>query len=113
MPASFFRFDGWVKSANGPAIAGALVYICTQPANTTQATDPVTGALVSTWFPTPLAAIFSDVNGLVPITQPLQTDGFGHYNFYGPNGVPYTIVIMTGGRVQQVYEDQVPMGATV
>lgn len=112
MPASFFRFDGWVKSANGPAIAGANVYVCTQPANTTQATDPVTGTPVSTWYPTPLASIFSDVNGLVPVTQPLQTDGFGHYDFYAAARA-YTIVIMTGGRVQQFYTDQVPMGATI
>ena len=113
MSAAFCRFDGWVKSANGPAINGANVYVCLQPANTTQATDPVTGVPVSTWFPTPLANIFSDVNGLVPITQPIQTDGFGHYNFYAANGVAYTIVIMTSGRVQQVYTDQVPMGATI
>lgn len=109
---SLYRTDGWVKSANGPAIAGASVFVCTQPANIVQATDPVTGVPVSTWTPTPLASIFSDVNGLVPITQPIMTDGLGHYNFYATAN-RYSIVVMASGRVQQSYVDQVPMGASV
>jgi hypothetical protein len=49
--------------------------------------------------------IFSDPNGLVPITQPIITDGFGHYDFYTTPGV-YTVVIGLGGIVQEVLPDQ-------
>lgn len=90
--AKFYRNDGWVKNALGQAIAGALVYVCTQPSNT---------AFVP---PDPLASIFSDVNGLVPITN-CTTDGFGHYFFYALSGF-YTVVVVNGGNVQQVYPDQ-------
>jgi hypothetical protein len=52
-----------------------------------------------------LAFIFSDVNGLVPITQPIITDGFGHYDFYAAQGL-YTLVVGLGGVISQVYPDQ-------
>src|ERR1700689_940438 len=103
--ATYFRNDGWVKSSLGPAIPGAQIYVCTQPANVTPPTavrnGPVTGAFV----PSPLAFIFSDPNGLVPIAQPLISDGFGHYDFYTLPGV-YTVVIANGAIIQQVYTDQ-------
>lgn len=90
---SVIRNDGWVKSATGPAVPGAQIYICTQPAN------------VGSAPPTPLATIYSDPNGLVPITQPILTDGFGHYDFYIAPGT-YTLVVALGGVIQQVYADQ-------
>ena len=91
---AFFRSDGWVKSALGAAVPGAQIYICApQPAN------------VDFLPPTPLATIYSDPNGLVPITQPILTDGFGHYDFYTVPGI-YTIVVVNAGQVQQVYPDQ-------
>ena len=90
---NYFRMDGWVKAATGAAIPGAQIYVCTQPANAV--------ALP----PSPLANIFSDVNGLVPITQPILTDGFGHYDFYA-QAAAYTIVVGFAGQVQQVYPDQ-------
>jgi len=96
---NYFRMDGWVKSAQGPAIPGAQIYVCTQPANTV--------ALP----PSPLANIFADVNGLVPITQPILTDGFGHYDFYAQAAV-YTIVVGFGGVVQEFYPDQSLGGAS-
>lgn len=99
MATNYFRTDGWVKTAQGPAVPGAQIYICTQPANSTVLP------------PTPLANIFSDVNGLVPITQPIITDGFGHYDFYAAAAV-YTIVVGLGGIVQQVYVDQSVGGAS-
>lgn len=99
MATNYFRMDGWVKSAQGPAVPGAQIYVCTQPANTVSLP------------PTPLANIFSDVNGLVPITQPIITDGFGHYDFYASAAV-YTIVVGLGGVVQQVYPDQSIGGAS-
>ena len=99
--ATFYRADGWVKSVLGQAIAGASIYICLQP------TD---AAYVP---PVPLAAIFSDPAGLVPILQPIITDGFGHYDYYAASGVPYTEVVVNAGKIQQVYQDQIPMGATL
>ena len=90
---AYFRSDGWVKSVLGQAIAGAQIYVCTQPAD------------VSYVPPIPQAAIYSDSEGLLPITQPLATDGFGHYDFYVAYGT-YTVVVVTGGNIQQVYPDQ-------
>ena len=90
---ALFRSDGWVKSALGQAIAGAQVYVCAQPTDTTFVP------------PEPLVSVFSDPNGVTPIVQPVSTDGFGHYDFYVSQGT-YTIVVVTGGKVQQVYEDQ-------
>ena len=90
---TLFRSDGWVKSVVGPAIPGAQVYVATQPANVAFAP------------PSPLASIYSDPNGLVPITQPVITDGFGHYDFYILPGT-YTVMVALGGVIQQVYPDQ-------
>ena len=95
---SLFRFDGWVRNVLGQALAGVQVYVCTQPANTTDIP------------PSPLASVFSDVNGLLPITQPISSDGFGHYDFYVASGF-YTIVEVIGGTIKQVYPDQSPMGS--
>src|SRR5271157_83843 len=89
---TLFRSDGWVKTVLGQAIAGASVYVCTQPAN-----------LVNP--PTPLASIFADPLGNEPITQPVPTDGFGHYDFYVAYGT-YTVVIVNGGNIQAIYPDQ-------
>ena len=90
---NYFRSDGWVKTTLGPAIPGAQVFVCTQPANTNSAP------------PSPLANIYADNAGLVPIAQPMLTDGFGHYDFYAEAGV-YTLVIAYAGTIQEVYPDQ-------
>lgn len=91
--ASFYRYDSWVKTALGPAVPGAQIFVCTQPANSNQVP------------PTPLALIYSDPNGLVPIAQPIITDGFGHVDFYALPGL-YTVIVANGGIIQQVYPDQ-------
>lgn len=90
---TIFRSDGWVKSVLGQAIAGAQIYVCTQPADVTFVP------------PEPLATIYSDPAGAFPITQPIATDGFGHYDFYVAFGT-YTVIVVTGGKIQQVYPDQ-------
>lgn len=90
---TYFRNDGFVKSTLGPAVPGAQIYVATQPAN--DASLP----------PSPLANIYSDPDGLVPITQPILTDGFGHYDFYVLPGT-YTIVVGLSGQIQQIYPDQ-------
>lgn len=91
--ANYFRSDGWVKSALGPAVPGSQIYVCLQPAN------------IASLPPSPLANIFSDPRGLVPLTQPIISDGFGHYDFYAQAGV-YTLIVGLGGIIQQVYPDQ-------
>jgi hypothetical protein len=48
--------------------------------------------------------IYSD-EGLTPITQPVLTDGFGHYDFYVLPGL-YTLAVYYGNALQQVYVDQ-------
>src|SRR5271166_774728 len=90
---NLFRTDGWVKTTLGPAVPGAQVWVCTQPANIVSAP------------PSPLAPIFADPAGNMTITQPILTDGFGHYDFYAVAGV-YTLVVAFGGLIQQVYSDQ-------
>jgi hypothetical protein len=99
--ATLYRADGWVKTVQGQAIAGAQVYICLQPAD------------ISYVPPVPLASIFADQAGATPITQPIFTDGFGHYDYYAASGIPYTEVIVNNGSVQIFYPDQIPMGATL
>ena len=90
---TFFRSDGWVKATTGAAVPGAQIYVATQPANVAFAP------------PSPLATIYSDPDGLVPITQPILTDGFGHYDFYVLPDT-YTVVVALGGTIQQIYPDQ-------
>jgi hypothetical protein len=94
MATNYFRADGWVKSANGQAIAGAQIYVCSpQPAN------------IGTVPPSPLATIYSDPLGADPITQPIIADGFGHYDFYALPML-YTLVIVNTGIEQVYYPDQ-------
>lgn len=93
MALNYFRYDSWTKTTLGPAIPGAQIYVCLEPANVNSAP------------PSPLASVFSDPNGLVPITQPILTDGFGHADFYALPGL-YTVVVAYGGIIQQVYPDQ-------
>jgi len=90
--SNYYRNDGWVKTTLGPAVAGAQVWVATQPAN--DAALP----------PSPLALIYSD-DGLTPIVQPIITDGFGHYDFYTLPGL-YTVIIAYNGVIQQSYPDQ-------
>lgn len=93
-----FRKDGSINSAQGPALQGIIVYVCTQPAVTN--TNP----------PSPLATIYSDNAGLNVINQavtPLQSDGLGNWFFYAATGV-YTIVLFDPiGRIPTtVFPDQ-------
>lgn len=76
-----FRGQGSVNSAQGPALDGVDVYVCTQPV--TSAPDVIP--------PTPLATIFADAAGTIPLANPVQSDGLGNWFFYAATGV-YTIV---------------------
>src|ERR1039458_382497 len=89
---TLFRFEGWVKTPLGPAVAGAQIFVCSQPVNTL-------------FPPTPQVQLFSDPAGQVPLSQPVYTDGFGHYAFYLAPTVS-TLVVAISGLIQQVYPDQ-------
>ena len=101
---NYYRSDGWVKTSQGPAIPGAKIYVCLQPANVTPPITPPRTLPVPWVGPNPQALIYSDA-GVTPIVQPIITDGFGHYDFYTLPGL-YTVVVMFGGKVQQFYIDQ-------
>jgi hypothetical protein len=76
---SAFRFDGSINSAGlGTACEGVLVYVLTQPANTT------------VFPPTPLASLFTDSTGVTPLANPVTTDGNGNFFFYAATGT-YTL----------------------
>jgi hypothetical protein len=81
--STFFRRDGSVNAANGFALTGVEVYVCTQPNSLSPTNLPIP--------PSPLATIYSDNAGADPITQPILTDGLGNYDFYAPTGT-YSIV---------------------
>jgi hypothetical protein len=75
------RDDRWITDTQGRALSGAQVWYCTQPAST--ASLP----------PSPLAAVFADLGGNTPVTQPLVTDGFGHVYGYLNDTLLYTVVV--------------------
>ena len=101
--SNYYRNDGWVKNVQGAAVPGAQVYVLNQPANV-QAPIPPPRTTPVPFVPNPQALIYSD-QGLTPITQPVITDGFGHYDFYVLPGL-YTVAIYFGGKLQNFYIDQ-------
>jgi hypothetical protein len=93
--AAVYRKDGTVINAIGEAIAGALVYVCTQPAST--AAIP----------PSPLAVLFADPNGAIPLANPVVVDGNGNFFFYATPGSYTHVYFDTFNRIPtQVYPDQ-------
>ena len=85
------RLDRVVQTAQGQAIAGALVYFLTQPADV----DTLT----------PLASVYSDTSGTAA-GNPQVTDGLGQIGCYLDNTQLYTIVVEAPQIQQQVYPDQ-------
>jgi hypothetical protein len=83
MPA-FFRRDDWVTDAMGNALSGANVWVTSQPSNPAHF---IKGKFVP---PSPLVQIYGDAFGMTPLTQPVQTDGYGHAFYYVASGT-YTI----------------------
>jgi hypothetical protein len=100
---NFYRSDGWVKLVSGQAVSGAQVYILKQPANVVAPITPPR-TLPIPFVPNPQVQVYSDA-GFTPVSQPIITDGFGHYDFYTLPGL-YTVAIFTGGKLQQYYIDQ-------
>jgi hypothetical protein len=85
------RVDRVVQTAQGQAVAGALVYFLTQPANVTTLT--------------PLATVFSSAGG-APGSNPQVTDGLGQIGCYLDNAPLYTVVVVSPFLDTQVYPDQ-------
>jgi hypothetical protein len=75
------RDDRYLTDAQGRALAGAQVYYCLQPANT------------SSLPPSPLASVYTDTGGDAG-TNPVITDGFGHSVAYLDNSQLYTVVLV-------------------
>jgi hypothetical protein len=92
--STYYRRDDWVQDAMGNAQSGVSVYVCSQPANT------------SSIPPSPLATIYSDNAGADPITQPVETDGYGHAFFYAAQGT-YTIVYFSPQIQEVILVDQI------
>jgi hypothetical protein len=92
---TYYRAQGTVNTAQGPAVSGCEVYICTQPATTT--TIP----------PSPLASLYTDSTGATPLAQPVLTDGLGNWFAYTATGT-YTIVFYDpNGRIPTtIFPDQ-------
>lgn len=88
---ALLRRDDTVQDATGRALAGALVYYLSQPANV--------GTL------SPLAAVYSDNLG-TPEDNPQTTDGFGHAVGYLADGVLYTVVYVHPLIGEVIYADQ-------
>lgn len=88
---SIFRRDDTVQDATGRALAGALVYYLTQPADVSALT--------------PLAPVYQDTEGDAA-ANPQTTDGFGHAVAYLAEGQLYTIVYTHPLIGQVVYPDQ-------
>lgn len=100
---ALYRIDQWIKNVLGPAVAGAHVYVCTQPA-TVPATEQTGG-------PTPLANLFTDSTGATPVVQPLSSDGLGHVATYVGQGT-YTFAVYNNGNLMVSLPDQTVGGIT-
>ena len=82
--ATYFRRDDWVQDALGNALSGANVWV------TSQASNPAHFTKTGLVPPSPLVQIYGDAFGMTPLTQPVQTDGYGHVFYYVASGT-YTI----------------------
>jgi hypothetical protein len=76
-----FRIQGSVNAAQGFALDGVSVYVCSQPVSN-----------ASTIPPSPLATIYTDSTALTVLPNPVSSDGLGNWYFYAPAGL-YTLVV--------------------
>lgn len=85
------RKDWTVQTAQGQAVAGAQVYVLTQPADI----DTLT----------PLATVYADSTG-TPGANPAITDGLGQVALYLDNSQLYTFVVVSPYLDTMAYPDQ-------
>jgi hypothetical protein len=83
MSAVSFRYQGTIQSAQGPALDGVQIYVCTQPNSVPPTNPPIP--------PSPLATLFSDSTGTTMLANPVVSDGNGNFFFYALAGT-YTLV---------------------
>lgn len=95
---AFHNFEWWVKSAGGPSIPGAQIFILDN-------NFPNIPTILGKGKPAPLQQVFSDPNGITSLVQPLITDSYGYTDCYAPAGV-YIVAVYLGGRLQVTYPDQ-------
>lgn len=104
--STFFRFQGTVRNAEGPAVPGVEIYVCTQPITSAAGVIP----------PTPLATIYSDSIG-TPLANPVVVDGNGNFFFYAATGLYSFVFFDPENRIPTtVYPDQLvqaPGGGSV
>lgn len=74
-----FRYQGQIQTAQGDALDGVLLYVCSQPAS------------VGTIPPSPLITLYTDATGGTVLPNPAVSDGNGNVFFYAPSGT-YTLV---------------------
>lgn len=105
------RYEVFAKDALGQAIVNGRVIVCQQPAQVPQALVPQ--------FPSPVAQIYQDANGLVPQAQTLTydsngnpvitsliTDSDGFCAIYAAPGTYTVAVYSSAGRLLSVLPDQ-------
>lgn len=103
MSPNVYRTDGWVKNVLGNAIPGAQIYFLSQPATVVPPITPPRTTPVP-FTPSPLAEAWSD-QGFTPISWPVLTDSYGHYDVYLLPGL-YTLAVYFNGTLQNFYIDQ-------
>jgi len=76
---SAFRYQTQIQTAQGQALDGVRLYVCTQPANTESIP------------PSPLATLYTDSTNITQAANPAISDGNGNLHFYAAAGT-YTLV---------------------
>ena len=93
MAAIIVRGDWVVTNPEGMVNPNAQIYICTQPAST------------SNYPPSPLATLYTDSTGSKSLANPISPDQFGHAFAYMDTGT-YTIVVTQNDIILVVLPDQ-------
>jgi hypothetical protein len=91
MSAVTFRYQGTVQTAQGVALDGVKIYVCTQP-NFISPTNP-------TIPPSPLATLYTDSTGTTQLANPVMSDGNGNFFFYA---LPQTVTLVVYDPLQRI-----------
>jgi hypothetical protein len=94
---AFHSINAWVKSTLGPAIPGSQLFLL----NNNFPNIPPT---LYKGAPAPQQQVFSDSNGLIPMSQPNISDGNGFDTCYVVAGC-YTLALYLQGTLMAVYQD--------
>ncbi len=89
-------YNGTARNVLGQVLAGVSVYVLF--GDTT---------IVDVANLTPQAVIYSDLAGQNQLTQPLVTDGLGHFSFCAGSG--YYVIVITGTGISEPLSYQIEM----